>query len=246
MSGENFEDEKVRIIVDNVILSGLDSEYVENNAVSKYYVDNKVQSAVNELVDNAGPAYDTLKKLKDALNAGDASLATQILTSIADEKKDREAGDLSLSDRVNVVSMGLENESGVRSDADIQLNSRVDGVAMEIQNAVMSLTEADSQLSSRIDTVTAGLETESGERSGADVQLSNRINTLSMSVEDLQYSKFDKTGGDINGDVKLVDSYLNFGENWRVKCSADGTKILFQHKKTDNVWRTALPFICSA
>ena len=245
MSGENFEDEKVRIIVDNVILSGLDSEYVENNAVSKYYVDNKVQSAVNDLVDNAGPAYDTLKKLKDALNAGDASLATQILTAIADEKKDREAGDLSLSDRVNTVSMGLENESGQRSYEDVQLNSRVDGVATEIQNAVVSLLEADSQLSSRIDNVTAGLETETGARSDADVQLSGRVDVLSMSVEDLQSSKINKSGGVFTGEVTF-DTFVNLSTNWRIRCSNDGTKILFQHKKADNVWRTALPFICSA
>ena len=135
---------------------------------------------------------------------------------------------------------------GHRSHEDSQLNSHVDGVAMEVQNAVMSLTTADTQLSGRIDTISSNLENESGARSGADVQLSGRIDGLTMDVENLQSSKFNKTGGDINGDVKLVDSYLNFGENWRVRASGDGTKILFQHKKLDGVWRTALPFICSA
>ena len=69
----------------------------------------------------------------------------------------------------------------------------------------------------------------------------NLINSI-IALED---NKFNKAGGSLSGDVTLVDSYLNFGPNWRVKASADGSKIVFQHKKADNVWRTAIPFICA-
>jgi Asp-tRNA(Asn)/Glu-tRNA(Gln) amidotransferase C subunit len=63
--------------------------------------------------------------------------------------------------------------------------------------------------------------------------------------EDADALKFNKTGGDVSGNVKLVDSYLNFGDSWRVKASGDGLRIVFEHLK-NGVWRTALPFICSA
>jgi len=54
--------------------------------------------------------------------------------------------------------------------------------------------------------------------------------------------KFDKTGGDVSGDVVLF-SYLYFGPSWRVKASNDGSRIVYEFKK-NNVWKMALPFIC--
>jgi hypothetical protein len=100
-------------------------------------------------------------------------------------------------------------------------------------------------LNDRVDTLSLGLENEVSTRSYADAQLNGRVDNISMAVEGLQDSKMNKTGGIFIGDVTLEDAYLNFGSNWRVKCSGDGSKILFQHKKADNVWRTAVPFICS-
>ena len=73
MSGENYETEKTQLIVDNLILNGLQSEYVENNAVSKFYVDGKVQSAVDGLVNGASSAIDTLYKLNEVLSATDSN-----------------------------------------------------------------------------------------------------------------------------------------------------------------------------
>ena len=44
---------------------------------------------------------------------------------------------------------------------------------------------------------------------------------LNTSVTAFQNDKFNKADGSLSGDVKLVDAYLNFGDNWRVKASAD-------------------------
>jgi hypothetical protein len=74
-------------------------------------------------------------------------------------------------------------------------------------------------------------------RESSETSLDNKITAL----ED---NKFNKAGGSLSGEVTL-DSYLNFGTNWRVKASADGSKIIFQHKKADGVWRNAIPFIAS-
>jgi predicted methyltransferase MtxX (methanogen marker protein 4) len=221
MSGENYETEKVTIIVDNVVLQGLESELISTNAVSKSYVDSKVQTAVDDLINGAGPAYDTLKELSDALNAGDASLGAQIINSIASEQTSRESADVLLNARADALSMSIESESSSRSAADVVINSRIDTALLD-------------------------LETESVNRAAADALINGRVDVVNVDIENLQSSKANLSGAEFTGDVKMVDSYLMFGNNWRVRGSADGTKIVFQHMKNDGVWRNALPFICQA
>ena len=104
--------------------------------------------------------------------------------------------------------------------------------------------------------VQSNLTTEAASRLSADNALGARIDTevsdrtsaLAQVVSDIgetMNTKFSKSGGDISGDVKLVDSYLNFGDNWRVKASADGSRIVFEYKK-NGVWKGAVPFIAPA
>ncbi len=71
-----------------------------------------------------------------------------------------------------------------------------------------------------------------------------RLPLVKLLFTGLASSKFDKVGGSVSGDI-VLDSYLQFGSNWRVKGSADGSRLVFQHKKLDNVWRNAVPFIAS-
>ena len=250
MSGENFETEKTQIIVDSLVLNGLQSEYVDSNAVSKAYVDNKIQSAVDGLVNGAGSTIDTLKELNDVLSAVDSTLSIEILTKIADEKKDRESADVILNTAINatlnVTSINhndiIRIEQNYQS-ADILSSERIDNLSMGLESEISARNTGDFVLNDRVDTLSLGLENEAVNRSYADAQLNGRVDNISMVVEGLQDSKTSKTGATFTGDVKLEDSYLNFGDNWRVKASGDGSKILFQHKKADNVWRTAVPFI---
>ena len=249
MSGENYETEKTQLIVDSLLLNGLESEYVATNAVSKAYVDTKVQSAVDSLVNGASSAVDTLKELNDVLSAVDSTLALDILTKIGEEKKDRESADAVLTAAISTEAFDRQNEI-IRIEqnfqsADTQLNQRVDIATMQLENEVVNRSVADSQLSERVDTLSLGLENEVSTRSYADAQLNGRADNISMVVEGLQDSKANKSGATFTGDVTLEDAYLQFGLSRRVKASGDGSKILFQHKKSDNVWRTAVPFICS-
>jgi len=85
---------------------------------------------------------------------------------------------------------------------------------------------------------------EESARINADGAMAADISSHTASISALDNNKFNKSGGSVSGEV-VLDSYLNFGPNWRVKASADGSKILFQHKKADGIYRTALPFICS-
>ena len=122
----------------------------------------------------------------------------------------------------------------------------------EIGRIESNFNAADSLINDRINDQSMQLENESSARSNVDNLHADRLNAIDVSIgtmqtEDskLRNSKFVKTGGNVSGDITLVDSYLNFGLNWRVKASADGSKIVFQHMKADRVWRTAIPFICS-
>ena len=249
MSGENFETEKTQIIVDSLVLNGLQSEYVDTNAVSKAYVDNKIQSAVDGLVNGAGPVVDTLKELNDVLSAVDSSLSVEILTKVADEKKDRESADAVLTNAISTEVFDRQNEitriEQNYQSADILSSERIDNLSMGLESEISARNTGDFVLNDRVDTLSLGLENEVSTRSYADAQLNGRVDNISMAVEGLQDSKANKSGATFTGDVRLEDAYLNFGESWCVKTSGDGSKILFQHKKADGIWRTAVPFICS-
>ena len=54
--------EPVQLIVDNLVLSGLEANLASTNAVSKAYVDAHITSAVSSLVNAAPATLDTLKK----------------------------------------------------------------------------------------------------------------------------------------------------------------------------------------
>ena len=136
---------------------------------------------------------------------------------------------------VNDLNFVLQEESGSRVSTDNALESKVDDEK--------KVREADV---SRIDTtVFNNFDTINGRVTGEINTLDGKVTTETKAREDADALKFDKTGGNVSGDITLVDSYLNFGLNWRVKASGDGSKIVFQHMKADRVWRTAIPFICA-
>jgi len=278
--GDVYESESVQLIVDNLVLNGLESNLLSNNAVSKTYVDQHITTAINALVDGAAPALDTLKEIGAALG-NDANLAS-VLTSqiaavnsaIAAEAAARSSSDATTNatfeaevryrtDTQNTTYSKISNLENLRS-LDLETNTSasestrrmlVDGdnaLRFFIESEASQRNEAESIIHNRISDQSMQLETESMTRSSADALHAARLDAADISLlaahsENARLSdvKFNKAGGDLVGDVTLVDSFLNFGLNWRVKASGDGTKILFQHKKSDGVWRTALPFICS-
>jgi hypothetical protein len=267
--------EPVKLIVDNLVLTGAEVDLANDNAVSKSYVDSKVSSAVNALVNSAPGALDTLNEIALALN-NDANLASTLTSAIGAESTARSLADAGLQTQINTLSAATGGSGGTSLQS--QINDEIVARMIDIQserdraslaesteatarsvadallqnslNAEQSAREsADAISSDRIDILSMSLENETTFRSEEDALLGGRIDAEVIArqndVTNLVSSKFDKVGGSIAGDVKLVDSYLNFGDNWRVKASADGSKIVFQHKKLDNVWRTAIPFICS-
>lgn len=163
-----------------------------------------------------------------------------------------------------VLEQKITDEKAARELAVVNLGSAISG---EITNA----RQAEANLGLRIDSSEFLISEEAGMRLAADnaevvardaailvesqraqaaelaldlavVGHSTALSEATEARAALALNKFDKAGGDISGNVKLVDSYLNFGDNWRVKASADGSKIVFEYLRA-GVWRTAVPFI---
>ena len=139
-------------------------------------------------------------------------------------------GDSLINSRINDASSQLETEMMARSNADVELSDRCDVLTLGVFNANAERNSQDVLLNARVTATNEDLSAESQQRA--------------QDIDGVNNSKLNKSGGSVSGDLTL-DSYLNFSSNWRVKASADGSKIVFQHKKADNVWRTAIPFICA-
>ena len=257
----------VYIIVDSVQLEGKDADLQSNYAVSKSYVDTKVSTAVAALVDSAPAALDTLKEISLALG-NDANLASTLIASIGvvqasvtTEASTRSSADTGLEGKV-------ATEAKRAGDAEVALGVRVDTEVADRVAAVSDLsTLLQEESSSRVagdSDLTTLLQEESSSRVSADNALTasiadeKKVSSDAVAAEQKAREdavsaesaariatdalKFDKVGGSVSGEVTL-DSYLNFGTNWRVKGSASGDRIVFQHKKADGSWKDGIPFI---
>jgi ABC-type uncharacterized transport system fused permease/ATPase subunit len=159
---------------------------------------------------------------------------------------------LAIDGQVSSLYASIEQEGMNRAQAIAQAVGDISettmslqsGLASEITNREQAIAQAVSDISETTSSLQSGLSEEVSTRSSQKEQLDSVLGNFQNDIVNLQDDKFNKTGGSLSGEVTL-DSYLNFGSNWRVKASANGSKIIFQHKKADGVWRTALPFICS-
>ena len=255
------ENDYARLEVDKVILhSQLPPD--EFDAVSRNYVDTAdagvksyVDGKVAALVDSAPSTLNTLKEIAQALN-NDANLASTLVASIASESTARSVADAALQSSISALSLSSANaliqEAAARSQAIAQavgdisettsslrsdLDSEISNRGQAIAQAVGDISETTSSLQS--------LNAEVSRATAADNDHVSRLNGHDSSISNLDSIKMNKSGGNFSGEV-MMDSYLKFGPNWRVKGSADGVRLVFQHMKADGVWRNAVPFIASS
>jgi hypothetical protein len=171
----------------------------------------------------------------ESMSAGSATskayVDSVVQSTITEEKKDREI---------------VDEQHRVRlADAEVLINTNES--AQQQQNQL---------LSGLISNVSMGIETEQGARAFADTEIKTSVeseviravaqeNFLNEEIQGLASNKLSKEGGTMNGDLHL-DTYLYFSSNWRVSGSENGSKLTFEHFKSDSqTWKIALPFICS-
>ena len=92
------------LIVDNLVLKGLEANLASDNAVSKAYVAAHITSAVSSMVNSAPDTLDTLKEIATALN-NDANLATTLANSISSEATARSLADAGLQTQTTLCQL---------------------------------------------------------------------------------------------------------------------------------------------
>ena len=135
MSVEVYE--PVQLIVDNLVLQGIEANLVPTNAVSKAYVDSHITSAVSALVNAAPATLDTLKEIATALG-NDANLATTLANSISSEVTSRTVADAGLQSQINALSAATGGSGGASLQSQItsEINARVSAVSAEATRAM--------------------------------------------------------------------------------------------------------------
>ena len=133
-------------------------------------------TAINNLVDGAGPALDTLKELGDALQDNDDEIAA-LVTSLANETTARTAGDAALSGRLDTLEADpttqalLDAETTARTTADSALDGRVS--TLEGNAAITDPTTATA-----VAAVQSDVDANETASTSADAALSGRLDVL--------------------------------------------------------------------
>ena len=200
--------------------------FEDSDAISKSYVTNVKSGLDSQLVDvqaNISSARAEAQGLVSAESGRALSVEQQL------------AGDISAeSTRANLAEQALDvrivGEQDRAQAAEASLETK-----LETESARAMASEGSLETK---------LETESARAMASEASLETKVEQETARAQDVESGKANLSGADFSGAVKLFD-YLHFSDNWRVKASVDGARIVFQHKKADGVWRTAVPFICS-
>ena len=133
-------------------------------------------TAINNLVDGAGPALDTLKELGDALEDNDDEIAA-LVTSLANETTARTNADAALSGRLDTLEADpttqtlLDAETTARTSADSALDGRVS--TLEGNAAITDPTTATA-----VAAVQSDVDANETASVAADAALSGRLDVL--------------------------------------------------------------------
>ena len=165
----------------DVVSAGLATEIANRTAgdtATLSSANTYTDTAINNLVDGAGPALDTLKELGDALEDNDDEIAA-LVTSLANETTARTAGDDALSGRLDVLEADpttqalLDAETTARTSADTALDGRV--TALEGNAAITDPTTATA-----VAAVQSDVDANQTASESADAALSGRLDVLEV------------------------------------------------------------------
>ena len=202
--------------------------------------DTSLEGKVTSEARRAGDAEIALGARVDTEVADRVAAVSDLSTLLQEESSSRVAGDSDLSTL-------LQEESGSRVAADDALSASIaDAAATNAGRRLQDQGEYRDAMTAEVKSRDAAVAVEAKSRSEGDsaeaaLRLAGDVAESAARVA-ADALKFDKAGGSVSGEVTL-DSYLNFGTNWRVKASGDGSRIVFQHKKADGSWKDGIPFI---
>ena len=232
--------------------------FVDNDAVTKSYVDTKF----TDLIDAAPGALDTLNELAAALN-NDASFSATVTNNIATETTARTAADA-------VLQTNIDNEETARTNADITLQSNIDSEAAQRlladNNEATARVDADTALQGNIDSeetarlaadqlLQSNIDSEELSRINADnilqQNIDNENNSRLVSENFLNEKKVDKSNNyrkrtDGNFNIEEI-AYLYIGNHWRIAASNIDTekRLMFEFTEDGEYWYTGTPYIRS-
>ena len=262
-----MSEEYANLEVNRVILHANASAYTNADAVPKSYVD-QVKSDIlggNDI----SQALDTLKEIGAYLvdNTVANGLVQQLydisgritteeinrISAVQNEQKRASDEEGYLNTRIETeesnraLAMSIETQrvnaitDGLGNALFQERNDRISAIAQEVQDRELSIATAVGQeAGARAESI----DSEIANRTSADNALDLKISDEKSRAEGVEALKANLSGAVFSGDAKLSDSYLQFGVNWRVKGSADGSRLVFEHLR-NNVWKTAVPFISS-
>lgn len=238
--------------------------YVDGSKVSavsdaKVYTDQEISA----LVAGAPEALNTLKELADALGSGDlASSITQQLSTVksdlsvessARSSKDTElensigANLIAINDLTSALTAKESSDSAtvailedsialVQSnleDAGVELEGKFDSVNTKADDNTAAIGDVSTALSNNVTAIGERITNAERETELVYEQVDN-VNARIDGTEVLISEKFDKSGGDLSGSVKVPSThYLYIGNNWRL--AAVGNSLEFQYSSTPEV-----------
>lgn len=177
----------------------------------------------------------------EAFEDNDSVPKNYVLSQVDVEMNRAMTAEGSLETKIETESARAVSKEGELESSILAENTR----AVARENAIESaLQEESARALAAEGSLETKIETESARAQAREGQLETQIETESKRAQDAEATKANLSGADFSGAVKMFE-YLHFGENWRVKASVDGARIVFQHKKADGSWKNAVPFICS-
>ena len=261
------DSEYANLEVNRVILHANAGAYTSADAVPKSYVD-QVKSDIlggNDI----SQALDTLKEIgaylvdntvADGLVQKLYDISGRITTEEINRTNAVQNEQKRASDEEGYLNTRIETEESNRALAMSieaqRVNALTDGLSSAIAQETSDRSSAiSSEIFNRQEAIAYAVGQEAGaraedigseiaNRTSADNALDLKISDEKKRAEDAEALKANLSGAVFSGNVQLSDSYLQFGVNWRVKGSADGSRLVFEHLR-NGVWKTAVPFISS-
>ena len=166
------------------------------------------------------------------------SQAIQSNSEIISEERTRAEGE-----EGRIEALVSSNSQAIQSNSELLGEEQTR--AQDEEGRIEALVTSNSQ---SIQSNTQIIGQEETRAMGEEGRIEGLVNSNSSSINVLSGSKFNKAGGDINGNVTMNGNmqlpssyYLYIGTNWRIE--AYGTELHFRYSADGVSWGSGIPFV---